>query len=105
MGFPGGSDGKESACNAETWVRSLGWDDPLEEDIATHSSILAWRIPVDRGTWWATVHGVAESDMTDLAQHSKYPIKARGGTGTKRVSIQPPTLPTLGTALTGGKSA
>ena len=45
MGFPGGSDGKESACNAETWVQSLGWEDPLEEGIATHSNILAWRIP------------------------------------------------------------
>ena len=32
-----------------TWVQSLGWEDPLEEDIATHSSILAWRIPMDRG--------------------------------------------------------
>ena len=82
MGFPGGSDGKESACNTgdlgsipgsgrssgegigqyswaspvaqmvknppamqETWIRSLGWEDPLEKGTATHSSILAWRIP------------------------------------------------------------
>ena len=45
MGFPGGSDGKESACNVGTWVRSLGWEEPLEEGMATHSSILAWRIP------------------------------------------------------------
>ena len=45
----------------ETWVLSLGWEDPLEEGIATHTNILAWRIPVDRGTWWATVHGVAKS--------------------------------------------
>ena len=49
----------------ETWVRSLGWEDPLEEGMATHSSILAWRIPMDRGTWWAPVHGVAESDTTE----------------------------------------
>ena len=42
----------------ETWVRSLGWEEPLEEGMATHSNILAWRIPIDRGTWWATVHGV-----------------------------------------------
>ena len=41
LGFPGGSDGKESACNTETWVRSLGWEDPLEKGMATHSSILA----------------------------------------------------------------
>ena len=45
----------------ETWVRSLGWEDPLEEGMATHSSTLAWRIPMDRGAWWATVHGVAKS--------------------------------------------
>ena len=44
-GFPGGSDGKEAACFAEDWVGSLGWEDPLEKGMATHSSILAWRIP------------------------------------------------------------
>ena len=100
-GFPGGSDGKESACNAgdpdsipgsgrfpgegigyplqyswaslvaqmvknlpamqETWVRSLGWEDPLEEGIATHSSIRAWRILMDRRAWLAIVHGVTKS--------------------------------------------
>ena len=43
------------------WVRSLGQEDPLEEGMATHSSILSWRIPMDRGTWWATVHEVAKS--------------------------------------------
>ena len=42
----------------ETWVRSLGWEDPLEEGMATHSSILSWRVPMDRGAWQATVHGV-----------------------------------------------
>ena len=45
----------------ETWVRPLGWEDPLEEGMATHSSILAWRIPMDRGAWQTTVHGVAKS--------------------------------------------
>ena len=45
----------------ETWVRSLSWTDPLEEDIATYSSILAWRISVDRGAWQATVHRVEKS--------------------------------------------
>ena len=43
----------------ETWVRSLGWEDPLEEGMATHSSILAWRIHMDRGALQATVHVVA----------------------------------------------
>ena len=47
--FPGGSDGKESACTQETWVRFLGQEDPLEKGMATHSSILAWRIPMNRG--------------------------------------------------------
>ena len=45
----------------ETWVRSLGWEDPLEEVMATHSKILAWRIPKDRGAWQATVHEVTKS--------------------------------------------
>ena len=45
----------------ETWVQSLGWEDPLKEGMATHFSILAWRICMDRGAWWATVHGVAKS--------------------------------------------
>ena len=45
----------------ETWVRPLGWENPLKEGMATHSSILAWRIPVDRGAWRATVHGVSKS--------------------------------------------
>ena len=45
----------------ETCVRSLGWEDPLEKGMATHSSILAWRISMDRGAWWATVHSVTKS--------------------------------------------
>ena len=44
-GFPGSAVSKESACNAGTWVHSLGLEDPLEKGTATHSSILAWRIP------------------------------------------------------------
>ena len=45
----------------ETQVGSLGWKDPLEEGMATHFSILAWRIPKDRGAWQTIVHGAAES--------------------------------------------
>ena len=45
----------------ETWVQSLGWEDALEEGLATHFSILAWRIPMDRGAWRATVPGVAKN--------------------------------------------
>ena len=43
----------------ETQVRPLGWEDPLEKGIATHCGILVWRIPMDRGAWWATVRGAA----------------------------------------------
>ena len=50
----------------ETWVQSLGQEYPLEKETATHSSILAWRIPMDRGAWRATVHRVTkESDTTE----------------------------------------
>ena len=52
-------------------VQSLGQEDPLEEEMATHSSILAWRIPMDREAWRAMVHGVAKS-QTQLKQHSKH---------------------------------
>ena len=50
----------------DTWVRFLGREDPLEEDMATYSSILAWRIPMDRGAWPATVYG-AEKSWTRLS--------------------------------------
>ena len=44
----------------ETRVQSLGWEDlPLEKEVATYSGILAWKNPMDRGAWWAAVHGVA----------------------------------------------
>ena len=45
----------------ETLVQSLGWEDPLEEGMATYSYILAWRIPMDRGAWRSIVHRVAKS--------------------------------------------
>ena len=45
----------------ETWVQSLGWNDTLEEGISTHSSILAWKIPMDRGAWQSIVLGAAKS--------------------------------------------
>ena len=45
----------------KTWVQSLGCEDPLEEDMAIHSSILVWRIPVDREAWGATVHGLTKN--------------------------------------------
>ena len=45
----------------ETYFLSLGWEDPLDKGMAAHSSILAWRIPMDRKTWWAIAHGVTKS--------------------------------------------
>ena len=51
----------------DMWVLFLGLEDPLEEGMETHSSILAWRIPMDRRAWRATVHGVAES-QTQLSE-------------------------------------
>ena len=48
---------KNSPSMWETWVKSLDWENPLEEGMTTQSSILAWRISMDREAWWATVHG------------------------------------------------
>ena len=93
QGFPGSSAGKESACNAgdpgsisgsgrspgerigyplkyswailvtQTWVPSLGWEDPLEEGMAIHSSILAWRIP------WTEKPGTLQSIVLQRVGH------------------------------------
>ena len=57
---------KNPPAMQEIWVRSLGWEDPLEEGMATHTSILAWRISMDREAWWAIAHGVTKSlDTTE----------------------------------------
>ena len=64
LGFTGGSASKESACNVGDWVQSLGWEDPLEKETATHSSILAWRIP-----WTPWDH--KELDMTERSLSGK----------------------------------
>ena len=50
----------------EMRVRSLGWEDPLEEEMATHSSILTWRIPWPEESGGLQVHGAAESDTTEV---------------------------------------
>ena len=56
----------------ETRAQSLGREDPLEKEMITHSSILAWRIPMDRGAWQATAHKVTKSrtGLSDSIQHS-----------------------------------
>ena len=71
MGFPGGSDSKECSCNVGDLGSIPGLGRSLEEGMATHSSILAWRILMHRGDWWAIVHGIAKSrtHLNGLAQH------------------------------------
>ena len=61
LGFPGGSVVKNSPAMREMQVQSLGREDFLEEEMATYSTILAWRISMGRGPWWATVHWVTKS--------------------------------------------
>ena len=65
---------KNPPAMQETWVWSLGWEDPLQEGMATHSSILTWKIPMDTGTWQATVHEVTTSQTQLNDYQSKYNI-------------------------------
>ena len=77
---------KNPPAMQETWVRSPGQEDPLQEGMATHSSILAWRIPKDRGAWWATAHGVTNSQtrLNNKHKHIQYLISTyRKGKGTR----------------------
>ena len=56
----------------ETWVRSLGWDDPLEEETATHYSVLAWRIPwTERSLVHCSPWGCRESDTTEVTEYTR----------------------------------
>ena len=55
----------------ETRIQSLGWDDPLEKGMVTHSSIFAWRIPREKEVWWATVHRVSNS-QTRLSNYTLF---------------------------------
>ena len=63
---------KNLCAMQEILIQFLGWENPLEEGIATHSSILAQRIPKDRGAWWATAHGVTKSQtrLKQLSMHT-----------------------------------
>ena len=67
---------KNPPAMQETPVWFLGWEDPLEKGTATHSSIDAWRIPMDRGAWWAIIPGVAKS-WTWLTEYSTAPLWTR----------------------------
>ena len=77
MGFPGGSDGKESACNAGDPGLILGLEDPLEKGLATHSNILAWRIPRTEEPGGLSPWGCRKTDMAvtnffSLSYHLSY---------------------------------
>ena len=63
FGFPGGLDGKESPAMQQTWIPSLGWEGSLEKEMATHSSILAWRIP------WTEEPGGLQSKGLQRVRH------------------------------------
>ena len=67
MGFPSGSVVKNSPAVRETQVRSLGQEAPMEKEMATHSSVLAWEIPGKRGAWQATAHS-GEHDLATNQQ-------------------------------------
>ena len=78
LGFAGGSDGKESTCNMgrpgyDHWCG----DHPLVESTATHSNILARRIPMDSGAWQATVRGVTKN-QTRLSNEAQYTEQGSG---------------------------
>ena len=72
LDFPWWLRGKECTCQAGHVDSKLGWEDPLEEEMTTHSSILAWGNPMDRGAWWVIGHGVAkELDMYKRLNNNK----------------------------------
>ena len=70
----------------ETQVQSRGREDPLEKEMATHSSILAWRIPMNRGAWWATVHGITKS-RTQLSNWHTYQLYFNKAVKTKNKAV------------------
>ena len=90
MRLPEWCSGKESACEAEdvgdvnVEIPSLGWEDPLEDSMTTHSSILAWRIPWQRNLAGYSPYGHSESDTTEATEYTcnlLIPIKCRESRG------------------------
>ena len=71
----------------ETRVRFLGWEDPLEEKIATHSSILAWRSPMYRGAWQATVHGVTKNQTQLSNEHTQSDFTAESHLNGRQAAL------------------
>ena len=83
----------------EMRVWFLGQEDPLEEEMAAHSSILTWRIPMDRGAWWATIHSVAKSQtwLNDWAQVQSTGISTQGDSAHSLLILTLPSHPELRT--------
>ena len=95
--FPHGSDNKESTCGLrETWVQSLGWEDPLEEGMATHSSILAWGSP------WTEEPGGLQSKGSQRVSHD-WETKHSTAAGAATKSL--PSCPTLCDPTDGSNQA
>ena len=85
----------------EIWVPSVGREDPLEEEMATHSSILAWRIPWTEESGWAMVHGVTESDTTEQLTHTHTHTHCHNTVGENQRSTYPPHDETFPPSLLG----
>ena len=102
--------GEEPTCHCRRhkrlWVRSLGWEGPLEESMATHSNILAWKIPWNRRVWWVTVHSVAKSQtrLKQLRMHAVYMFLLQEGGAPSR-ALRVGSCPTLGKELSEETSA
>ena len=79
----------------ETWVWSLGWEDTLEDGMATHSSIPAWRTPMDRGAWWTTFHGVSKNETQLSSPHPgcNYVINQWDSRSAERKHLYFPAFP------------
>ena len=86
-GFLHSSVGKDSACNGGEQVRSLGLKDLLEKEMATYSSILAWRIPMDIGAWQATVQQVTRFGH-DLEKNIHHHIMQNAGLDETQAGIK-----------------
>ena len=84
---------KNRLAMRQTWVRSLGWENPLEVGMATHSGILAWRIPMDRRAWWARVHGVAKTwtRLSDSTQDIEISQQERDTDRQDEFQVQSPS--------------
>ena len=72
----------------ESRVQAMGWKDPLEWGMATSSSILGWRIPMDRGAWWAAVHGVTKSQTRLTTKHSTTQRKHENPTKRQMIYVK-----------------